>query len=262
MNEKQEKLQQELEGNNSGTSPELNSTPTPTVEEQQDAGINPAPTQEPNPTEVTATATEEAVAEESNEPVGPEIPQENIEGSATKQFTQSQVDEIAGNVRRETREKTRRDFLNRYGVDSEDELDELFGRAQGYDTVREEFDTERKAWDEANAARDKEFTEVKERVALLESGIDQSRFEDAKLILRGKGLEVTPENIEAELATHPEWKPAPVPQTSSTSEDVAQNFKKKVEPQTRIDVLGNAQEPQPQGMTERDEASKLWNMKL
>jgi hypothetical protein len=44
--------------------------------------------------------------------------------------------------------------------------------------------------------------------ALLKSRIDPARWEDVKLILGGKGLEVNAENIEGMIATHPEWRGA------------------------------------------------------
>ena len=225
-----------LEGLNAGTSTaqpqteeaegqgqeiELNNSPVPTPKEEEDAGIvneveKPVepeiePEQEPEQLEQGATPGEpetpeaETLADPATDTETDLVP----EAEATKSFTQSQVDEIAGKVRKETREKVLRDIFGRYGVNSAAELDELMGDAQRYGLARDEFAEKERAYQEAGMARDQELVSVKERVALLESGIDQNRFEDARLILKGKGLEVTAENIAAELATHPEWKAQP-----------------------------------------------------
>ena len=95
--------------------------------------------------------------------------------------------------------------------------------------------------------------DVKEQVALLQSGIDSDRFEDAKFILRGKGLEVSLDNIKNELATHPEWQ-------KKIGEQANENFAKvgegtvdtnQAEPQSKISVLGNERnEGEPQNLEE------------
>ena len=190
------------------------------------------------------------------------------EAQATKTFTQSQVDEIAGKVRKETREKLMRDLYARYGVNTADELDDLVGDAQRFATSQEDFAAKEKAWNEQDSLRNQELQTVKERVALLESGIDNGRFEDARLILKGKGLEVTAENIASELATHPEWKkqePTPVEQSGLP-------FMKNPAPQPApstneapsqisIPTLGNnsADNPQPE-LSERERALKMFKV--
>ena len=191
------------------------------------------------------------------------------EASATRTFTQSQVDEIAGKIRKETREKVTRDFFNRYGVNTADELDELFSDAQRFATSQDDFAEKENAWKQADEARNQELTSVKERVALLESGIDKNRFEDARLILRGKGLEVTAENIEAELATHPEWKkenlpaPTPVEEAGLPFAKVGNPVQPEPKPATKISIptLGNnsADNPQPE-LSERERALKMFKV--
>ena len=257
-------LKKNLEGKNEedGTSTsqeeiELNNASVPTPEEQENAGINPdesvehvEPTIEPLEQEPANTP------EEEQEPVAePEVQTDlgiaDAGLSPEKMFTQSQVDEIAGRARKEGRDKALRDMFERYGVNTDQELDNLFGDAQRFTTAKDTYDAERNAWLEADKARNQELTEVKERVALLESGIDNTRFEDAKFILRGKGLEVTAENIANELATHPEWKKHEI-QTQTFDLPV-----KKVS--TKIDVLGNPSEHQdtPE-LSEHDKAMNLF----
>lgn len=161
------------------------------------------------------------------------------ETPALKTFTQSQVNEMVGNTRTETREKTFRYIYDRYGVNSEEELDEIIGNAQRYDSLREMYDGDKKLWEEQSSQRDAELASVKEQVALMQSGIDSSRYEDAKFILKGKGLEVSVENIKNELATHPEWQKQDI--NNVLNEKTNPNFVKKGEPQE----LGNPQEAEP-----------------
>lgn len=220
---------------------------TPTQEEKEDAGLIPDTPETTQPPVLGDTVVEE-------QSLTPETPdtksasesglEENpfsLDGVATKMFTQSQVDEIAGKTRVDTREKTFRYIYGRYGVDSEEQLDELVGRAQKFDLLQEDFDTQKKSWEEHNTQRDRELVEIKEQVALMQSGIDSNRYEDAKLILKGKGLEVNLENIERELATHPEWK-----KVSPATNEEEKNFVKVDETKTitpaqvsKVSVLGN-----------------------
>ena len=171
-------------------------------------------------------------------------------------------------MRKETREKVMRDLFSRYGVNTSDELDDLVGDAQRFATSQDDFAEKERVWNEQSAARDQELSSVKERVALLESGIDQNRFEDARLILRGKGLEVTAENIAAELATHPEWKkqevaPTPVEEAGLPFRKTQAPAPANNEPATQISIptLGNnsADNPQPE-LSERERAMRMFKV--
>ena len=178
--------------------------------------------------------------------------------SAEKLFTQSQVNDLVGKTRMETREQTYRAIYGRYGVNDEIGMDELVGNAQMYETVKGEYDEAKKGWEETNASRDAELAKVKEHVALLESGIDKSRFDDAKAIIKAKGLEVTAENIQNELATHPEWN------GSINKEDINPNFRPDpnlkpqttTSPESTIKVLGNEGNSDTGGMSEEEYAMK------
>lgn len=268
--------------------PELNNSTVPTPEEEKNAnivdnteaegeqGLDDNQTDLIGDTVPPETESEEELGE-SNPAVTEPVADQNVvepdgvsEATATKTFTQSQVDEIAGKVRKETREKTIRDIYSRYGVNTADELDDLMSDAQRFATSREDFAEKEAAWKQADEARSQELISVKERVALLESGIDRNRFEDARLILKGKGLDVTAENIEAELATHPEWKkqeiaPTPVEQAglpfvknANPAPAPEQNG-----PATKISIptLGNnsADNPQPE-LSERERALRMFKV--
>lgn len=274
----------------------LNNATVPTPEEEANANIgleeNPEAFKEESNSSLVGDTTESAEpapelgeeqnadpANETNEsepavtdepvPDGNVVDPEGVsEASATKTFTQSQVDEIAGKVRKETREKTIRDIYSRYGVNTADELDNLMADAQRFATSQDEFTEKENAWKQADEARNQELLSVKERVALLESGIDRNRFEDARLILRGKGLEVTAENIEAELATHPEWRkqePTPVEQAGlpfvKTGEPAPTPMSDAAPTKISIPTLGNnsADNPQPE-LSERERALRMFKV--
>lgn len=240
-----------------GSGVQLNNSPVPTQEEIDDAnslsvdndGSNDGIIQEQeSDTPVEIESVNETVAESVEEPQ-----------TAEKLFTQSQVNDLVGKTRMETREQTYRAIYGRYGVDDEAGMDELIGNAQRYDTVRDEYDSARKNWENTDLMRNNELAEVKEHVALLESGIDRSRFDDAKAIIKAKGLEVNVENIENELATHPEWK------GKTAGEEINPNFHKSptAEPQvtptptSTIKVLGNeGSSDSNHGMSEEEYAMK------
>lgn len=263
MDENKENLEGKKIDNLEGTSPsvedgvQLNNSTVPTpdeVKEMKDLSVDNQ--------NIPETEPEEPVIE-SDEPTSNETVDASAEvtdiPTAEKLFTQSQVNDLVGKTRMETREQTYRAVYGRYGVDDEAGMDELVGNAQRYDTVRSEFDDAKKGWETTSAARDAELTEVKEHVALLESGIDRNRFDDAKAIIRAKGLEITVDNINNELATHPEWK------GENKVEEVNPNFKPSTdiqpqpitpEPESTIKVLGNEGAPDSGEMSEEEFALK------
>lgn len=273
-------IKKTLEGeqidNLEGTSPsseggvQLNNSPVPTPEETREASdlsvdsqgsgidaeaepeVAAAPAAEPGPVQESDTPTTAENVEPGAEPVQEE-PQ-----TAERLFTQSQVNDLVGKTRMETREQTYRAVYGRYGVDDEAGMDMLVGNAQRYETVRGEYDEARKGWETTDAARNAELTEVKEHVALLESGIDRERFDDAKAIIKAKGLEITVENIQNELATHPEWK-------GNKAEESNPNFRPNPQgqpqpmtpaPESTIKVLGNEGSPDAGEMSEEEYALK------
>lgn len=111
-------------------------------------------------------------------------------------FTQSQVNELVGKVRQEARESALKQMLERYGVESEDDLNEMFGAGQKYGMLDEDY-----------RGLNSKYSDVMTENALLKSQVVPDRWEDVKAILTAKGLGVTPENIAIEIATHPEWLP-------------------------------------------------------
>ena len=244
-------LQKEILEGEQLTSGEENPANQPNVQgETENVGLEAEPTVPADPAETSTEGTDETVsdtvveepAQEAGEP--PIIEEDGAIETSIKTFTQDDVDKLVGETRVKTREKTFNYIYNRYGVKNEEELDSLVANAQRYDTLKEETDSERAGWETERSERDGKLNSMSEEIALMKSGVDSNRYEDVKLILKGKGLDVTAENIEAELATHPEWiskeeevvTPAPI-----ASEEVAPTPKVM----TRIKALGNEPKPAP-----------------
>lgn len=147
------------------------------------------------------TAAEDAVSEDENgdesepEPEAAEQQQPQQQQPMEKMLTQSQVNELVGRARQEGRESALKELYGRYGVSGDSELNDVFGRGQAYLTLDDDF----KAEQSSNKA-------LLAENALLKTKVDESRWEDIKAILGSKNMDITPENIEAEIPTHPEWR--------------------------------------------------------
>lgn len=131
-----------------------------------------------------------------------------------KMLTQSQVNELVGRARQEGRESALRELYGRYGVSGDEELGDIFGRGQAYFDLDDEF-----------KAQGDSYRATLAENALLKSRADESRWEDIKLILGGKGLDVTMENIESLIPSHPEWRTTqavadPVMVTREVADDI------------------------------------------
>lgn len=174
------------EGDNTDQTPENNTS----VENDQ------------NQQQEVETAPDTPSNDEASEPTPDtqELSNESPEAPATPQpveqtFTQSRVNELVGRARQEGRESALRELFNRYGVNSDEEMNEVFGRGQAYDGLNDEY-----------SAVQSSYNDLRTENALLRSEVAPERYEDVKLILGGKGMDVTVENIAMMLPSHPEWK--------------------------------------------------------
>lgn len=218
MNEEEKKRLSE----SSETSSEVANEPEPQAETE--AADNTQP-----------TMSEPAVSEDGNgdesvpEPEAETQPQEEEQEQPQQQqpmekmLTQSQVNELVGRARQEGRESALKELYGRYGVSGDSELNDVFGRGQAYVTLDDDF----KAEQSSNKA-------LLAENALLKTKVDESRWEDIKAILGSKNMDITPENIEAEIPTHPEWR-----QTVSVQQQ-AQPQQDSLQPQPQQ----QAQQPQ------------------
>lgn len=132
-----------------------------------------------------------------------------VEPEPEKMLTQSQVNELVGRARQEGRESALRELYGRYGVSGDEELGDIFGRGQAYFDLDDEF-----------KAQGDNYRATLAENALLKSRADESRWEDIKLILGGKGLDVTMENIESLIPSHPEWRTTPQSQGQAVADPV------------------------------------------
>ena len=183
---------------------------------------------QPTMSESEPEAVETAVSEDENgdesvpepEAEQQQQPQPQQQQPMEKMLTQSQVNELVGRARQEGRESALKELYGRYGVSGDSELNDVFGRGQAYLTLDDDF----KAEQSSNKA-------LLAENALLKTKVDESRWEDIKAILGSKNMDITPENIEAEIPTHPEWRPT-----------VAVQQQSQVQAQPQQDSL----QPQPQ----------------
>ena len=184
-------------------------------EEQSDKALNQPPIQ-PEGVEPTECGegegegegeSEEVEPESDPEPISEEAPTEGEPVQPEKMLTQSQVNELVGRARQEGRESAMRELYGRYGVSSDEEMNDVFGRGQTYAALDDEYNKQKES-----------MIQLMTENALLKSNIDAARWDDVKYILKGKGYEVTPENIEAEIASHPEWRTASVATASTNVE--------------------------------------------
>lgn len=154
-------------------------------------------------------ATEDTVVEENVdnnvteenpvEDAGEGEPEPEPEAEQEKMLPQSQVNELVGKARAEGRAAGKAEALqelyDRYGVNDDNEMNDIFGKGQGYDLLNDEYET-------VNG----NFKNVSAENALLKSGVVATRWDDVKAILGSKGLDITVENIQSEMSTHPEWQ--------------------------------------------------------
>lgn len=197
---------------------------------------------------------ETAVAIEDSNSSAPEVPSTD-ETSETpdpqpveQTFTQSRVNELVGRARQEGRESAMKELYNRYGVNTDDELNEVFGRGQAYDGLNDEY-----------SAVQSSYNDLRTENALLKSEVAPERYEDVKLILGGKGMDVTVENIAMMIPSHPEWKggvvnTAPIPALSPNGNNATAPVS-----QPQIRQLSPDASPEPVESDE-DKAMKLYGL--
>ena len=189
-----------------------------------------------------------------------ESPSDESDTSATsgeKMLTQSQVNEIAARAREEGRRSAMRELLERYGVGAEDELNDVFGKGQAYDGLNDDYESSQIGYKQVMAEN-----------ALLKTRIDPARWEDVRLILGGSNMDVTPENIEMMLPSHPEWRgasasenaEAPVQVGEAELQQIANNSQKRQIATLR--KLGSEPEVKDNtDMEEEERAMKLYGFR-
>lgn len=216
---------------------------------------------EPEPEAVETAVSEDENGDESEpEPEAAEPQQEpqQQQQPMEKMLTQSQVNELVGRARQEGRESALKELYGRYGVSGDSELNDVFGRGQAYLTLDDDF----KAEQSSNKA-------LLAENALLKTKVDESRWEDIKAILGSKNMDITPENIEAEIPTHPEWRPTVVAaqqqsQAQQPQQDSLQPQQQSQQPQQQavLRKLGSESTAKDGGNGDDEESEQERAMKL
>lgn len=168
-----------------------------------------------------------------------------------KMLSQSEVNKLMGRAREEGRKSALKDLFEKLGVASGEELEEIFGRGQNYDMLKEEYENHNKASKEMYAEN-----------ALLKSGVNEERWEDVKLILGGKGLEVNLDNINSLVPTHPEWvrKKVSPEEVQTMAKNIEENNPAKVKKPGILQKLGTDPSPQKNEFDEEEYARKLFGL--
>lgn len=145
-------------------------------------------------------------------------------------FTQEQVNEIV----RKRLEKADNKFYSRYGVGKKEELDELVGKAQSYDVMKERYD--------GLVSSNKSLTE---ELTFLKNNINPERYDDVKAYFKGKDLEFNAENLIKELETHNEWLNV---------------VKQETAPKTTIQSLGTDRQVQERIESDAEKAKRIFGV--
>lgn len=230
MNEEEKKRLDESTDDHSQT--ETDAEQQPPIPEPEAAEESSSKCEEEEETAAEADAVsedengDESVPEPEAEPQQEQPQPQQQQQPMEKMLTQSQVNELVGRARQEGRESALKELYGRYGVSGDSELNDVFGRGQAYLTLDDDF----KAEQSSNKA-------LLAENALLKTKVDESRWEDIKAILGSKNMDITPENIEAEIPTHPEWR-----QTVS----VQQQQQAQAQPQQDSPLQAQQSQQQPQ----------------
>lgn len=249
MNEEEKKRLSESEvddANGAETSSEVANEPEAAADNSQPEAAEPAVSEDGNGDE----SVPEPEAEQQPQPQEEEQEQPQQQQPMEKMLTQSQVNELVGRARQEGRESALKELYGRYGVSGDSELNDVFGRGQAYVTLDDDF----KAEQSSNKA-------LLAENALLKTKVDESRWEDIKAILGSKNMDITPENIEAEIPTHPEWRQMAA---AAQPQPQAQPQQDSLQPQQQavLRKLGSESTAKDGGNGDDDESEQERAMKL
>ena len=141
-------------------------------------------------TETTAVETPSAEADGTMETEAQA--KEGDNAKEEKAITQEQLNKIVCERLKKQTEAT----YKKYGVKDDKELDELFKKAKSYDELKATYDTQAT-----------ELQGYKDRNILSQNKIIPEKVDDVLTYFKGKGLELTDENLKKALESHEEWLP-------------------------------------------------------
>lgn len=128
-------------------------------------------------------------------------------------YTQKDFDSAAGNIRKGTEER----LLKKYNVSTQDELQAKLDKLNEYEqsklTEEEKLEQQRLEIAREVEKKQNELASVQEQLNtetlkgnLRDLNIDTSKLEDAVILIKAKGIELTDENIKSFVDSRPEWQ--------------------------------------------------------
>ncbi len=206
-----------------------------TEEETNTDEIEEKPEIESEPEEISETETAEV---ETNEP---ELP------ISDKIFSQEEANALIGKARAEGRQSATNEILERFGVNSIEEIGDIIGKAQQFDYISEEY-----------SKANQELGEYRVKDTLTNANVLPEMFDDIKYYMKGKGVDITPESLGLELETHPNWLKPEQPIVGGEVKDIVKqvrdDFKKG--PQKSI-ITASANESTNNSNLMSDDESEL-----
>ena len=134
--------------------------------------------------------TETKAVETGLEPTIEETELEPTIENDVKTFTEQEMNEIV----RKRLDRQKNKLHQQLGVENDDEITALIEKVKKADELQSIVES-----------LQNENTLYKEQLTFIEHNIDVKRYDDVKAYFKGKELSLTPENLKAELTTHPEW---------------------------------------------------------
>ena len=155
------------------------------MDEQTQENIQPTAADDNATETVNETATETAEHTEA----------ENGNGAAQEEGRRTFTQEELNGIVKERLDRQTGKFLQRLGLESMDGIDELLEHAKAYSEAQELM-----------ARYQLENESLRQEMAFRDNEINPKKVDDVKAYFKGKGLELTGDNLKAEMETHPEWR--------------------------------------------------------
>ena len=121
------------------------------------------------------------------------------EEKATKTYTEEEVKQLLAETKKNAIAEGMRKASKSQEASNNEELEKLNASLSEKDNLLAEKETQ---MNELNA----ELTAIKQVNKMNDLGIDKKYHEDIFALLKGKGMEITEENITEIAEEHPEWK--------------------------------------------------------
>ena len=139
---------------------------------------------------VQDTATEQPATEAAPQEPAEETETTSEQADLPRTFTQEELNAIV----KERLDRQTAKFLERLGIEDMNGIDQLLEHANGYSEAQELM-----------TRYQLENEGLRQEIAFRDNDVNKDKVDDIKAYFKGKGLELTDENLREQLATHPEW---------------------------------------------------------